>query len=635
MSRQSGLVILSLLLLVLSRTAPAQQIAAAPPRDENPTPAIEKKAVDLLETISEQVTSLHLPTNRIRSECVIADLLWKRDEKRARALFKTASDDMVGMIADIDLGEQDIYPQLTWLSQLRSEMANRLAAHDPEAAIAFVRATHINLSSDPRTKWFAEMETNLELQLAATIAKQNPTRSLEIARATLARGVSYGLMSLLNQLQVKDPKAAQTLYKEMVEQIKRTDLERNYELTNVAWNLLYFQPPQANEDIYRDLIGALVTSALAITPTDQNSINVAQNIYGQMPSLMPLIEKYAPARAASLRQWSQNVERTFDPSSRMYQELNRVSQNGTVDDILALAPRYSGEVQNQVYQQAIWKALASGDANRARQIAMDLISDPFQQRQMLNQIENQSIETAINEEKIVEVRQMLGRMKIIERRVQILTRLAGARARKGDKKGALELLNEARTATDAAPAGSGQLMAQLQIAQSYSSLDPDQSFAIIQPLIVRTNELIAAATVLDGFDFRYLKEGEWISPGANTLGNLVNNINLTLSMLAAVDFDRARGAAEQIDRRELRLSAELEIARAALSGRTTILPIGGRQYFKIERRRALSDFATQYFAGSIKLHADALSSLPGRDFVTYLVTGGGFFGQRNYRPRIF
>src|SRR2546430_16914313 len=101
MSRQSGVVILSLLLLVLSPSAP-DQLIVEPPRDEKPAPAVEKKAVDLLETISEQVASLHSPLNRMRSECVIADLLWKRDEKRARALFKTASDDLVNMIAEID-----------------------------------------------------------------------------------------------------------------------------------------------------------------------------------------------------------------------------------------------------------------------------------------------------------------------------------------------------------------------------------------------------------------------------------------------------------------------------------------------------------------------------------------------------
>jgi hypothetical protein len=571
---------LSLLLLVLSSPAAAQQIAAQPSPDDKA--ALEKKAVDLLETISGQVASLHSPLNRIRLECVIADLLWQRDEKRARALLKTASDELVNMIGEIDLGEQDIYPQLNWLSQQRSEMANRLAAHDPEAAIAFIRATHINLSSDQRTKWYADMETNLELQIAATVAKQNPARSLEIARATLTRGFSYGLISLLTQLQAKDPKAAQTLYKEMVEQIKRTDLERNYELTNVAWSLLYFQPPQANEDVYRDLIGSLVNSAIAITPTDQNSINVAQNVYGQMSSLMPQIEKYAPSRAASLRQWAQNVERTFDPNSRMYQELNKLSQDGTVDDILALASRYPGESQNQVYQQAIWKALAGGDTARARQIAMDLISDPGQQRQALAQIDNQSIETAINQEKIADVRQMLGRVKILQQRIQILMRLATARAAKGDKKGALEFLAEAKTLADAAPAGAVQLTAQLQLAQSCTSLDPDQGFAIIQPLIARTNELVAAAVVLDGFDVHYLKEGEWISPGANTVDNMIVNLNITLGMLAPVDFDRARMLADQIERPELRLGADLEIARAALNGKIMRLPINGGQYFRNE-----------------------------------------------------
>jgi hypothetical protein len=107
----------------------------------------------------------------------------------------------------------------------------------------------------------------------------------------------------------------------------------------------------------------------------------------------------------------------------------------------------------------------------------------------------------VNADKIGEARQLLSRAKP-ERRVQILVRLAGVLAGKGDKKGALELLNEARTLADATTPGFAQLSSQLQIAQSYASLDPDQSFAIVQALTARTNELIAAATVLDGFDAR-------------------------------------------------------------------------------------------------------------------------------------
>ena len=574
MFRRLALVVLSLLLLVLSRPALAQEFVGAPPRDEKPTPAIEKKALDLLETISEQVTSLHAPSNRIRAECLIADLLWIRDEKRARALFKTASDDLINVVANIDLSDADVYQQLMWISQQRSDIVTRLAAHDPDAALSFLRASRLGAATDPRAKWYADMETNLELRLAGVIAKQNPARGLELARATLPRGVSYGLIGLLNELQRKDLRSAQGLYKEMVDQIKSEDLG-NYELAEPAWNLLWFQPPQANEDTYKDLIGTLINSALTITPTDQISINVAQNVYTQLESLMPQIEKYAPARTAAVRQWSQNAERSFDPSLKIYQELNRAAQDGTVEDILALAPRYSAELQVQIYSQAAWKALASGDATRARQIITDLISDPVQRKQMLAQVDNQSLEMAISQDKIADVRQVLSRMKQVDRRVQVLVRLATVLASKGDKKGALELLNEARAAADSAPPDPGQMGAQLTLAQSYAALDPDQSFAIVQPLIIRINALIAAAAVLDGFDAHYLKDGEWITSGSNMLGNLVTNLNRTVARLARVDFDRARSAADQIERPELRLIANLEIASAALSGKIINLPMGG------------------------------------------------------------
>jgi hypothetical protein len=576
MFRRLALFALSLLLLVLPSTALAQELSAGPPRDEKPTPAVEKKAFDLLETISEQVTNLHAPTNRIRAECTIADLLWTKDEKRSRALFKAASDDLISVVTNIDFGEPDAYQQLMLVSQQRSDMVTRLAAHDLDAALSLLRATRLGAASDTRAKWYSDMETNLELQLAGMVAKQNPARSLELARASLPRGVSYGLIGLLNQLEQKDPKSAQTLYKEMVEQIKSEDMERDYNLAEAAWNLLWFQPPKANEDTYRDLIGTLISATLTITPTDQSSINVAQNVYSQLQSLMPQIEKYAPSRISALRQWSQNAERTFDPSLRMFQELNKLTQEGTVDDILALAPRYSAELQMQIYSQAAWKAVATGDINRARQIITDLISDPVQRRQMLAQIDNQSLEKAISEEKIADVRELLSHTKQVEQRVQVLVRLSVALSRKGDKKGALELLNEARTVLDSAAPGAGQMGTQLQLAGNYFSLDPDQSFALVQPLIVRFNELIAAATVLDGFETKYLKDGEWITPGSNVLGNLVGNLIRTLAMLSSRDFDRARAAADQIERPELRLMADLEIARAAIGVKSNSLPMGGR-----------------------------------------------------------
>ena len=576
MSRPFALIALSLLLLVLPGSSAGQEFATSPVRDEKADAVIERKAFDLLETISDQVSTLHSPANRVRAEGAIADLLWTRDEKRARALIKSVSEELVAVIADIDFSDPEVYLQLQWINQERQEIVTRIAARDPDLALYFLRETRPQASTESRPKWYSEFETNLELQLASRIAARDPARALQLARTSLARGFTWNLIGFLQELQQKDPKSAQSFYKDVVARIKDQDLGRDQEAVNPAWSLLAsFQPPQADEDTYRDLIATLVSAALTVTPGDQFSINVAQNINGQMNSVMPQIEKYEPDKASALRQWSQNVERMSDPGTRMWRELNQVSQSGTVEDMLALALKYPRDFQNQIYQQAAWKAFSSGDVNRARQIVSDFVSDPIQRRQMLDQFDNQALSAAINENKIEEARQLLSKVKAADQRLQIFTRLAAQLAGKGDKKGAQDLLLEARSFVDSWPPGSKKMWAQIQLAQSYSALDPEQSFAILQPLIVRANELIAAAAVLDGFDYRYLKDGEWLSPGGNTLGNLIQNLEQTLAMLARFDFDRARTLADQLERPELRLLTELDIARAALSAKSGGLPVNG------------------------------------------------------------
>ena len=80
-------------------------------------------------------------------------------------------------------------------------------------------------------------------------------------------------------------------------------------------------------------------------------------------------------------------------------------------------------------------------------------------------------------------------------------------------------------------AGSNRMQSQMELADAYSALDVGRSFAILAPLVSRLNELIAAAVVLDGFDNRYLKDGEWVN-GAGSVGSLVNNVGEKLASLA-------------------------------------------------------------------------------------------------------
>lgn len=557
--------------------APAEPVPiASPPKID---PATEKKALDLIESLSEQVSNLHSPTNRLRAQCTVADLLWTRDEKRARSLFSAAVTQLAARISEIDYSDVEVYQELNRLNQLRQELIMRIAAHDAELAVAALRQTRFPTDSVSRLRgnFDFQYEANLEMNVAGAIVSKDPAAALKLARGSLARGISWNVINFLPQLYQKDQKAGQDLFQDIVARIKNENISRSTELANNAWNLLnIFQPPQADEDTYRDLLTTVLGYILGASRQTQTGISMAQNFYHQLDRIAPLIEKYAPSRVAELRDWSQAVERTLDPQVKMYQDLNKISQNGTVDEMLALASKYPPEFRNLLYQNAAWKAVTSGDTARAKEIA-EMIPDPVQRRQVMDQLENQTANAAEGNNRIVEARRLVDKAKNVGQKIEILVRAANTLAGEGDKKSALDLLNEAKNILVASPQSAAQLMGRVRLAQAYLKVDPDQSFSILQPLIVKLNELVAAAAILDGIDFQYLKDGEWVMPGFNNLGNVINSLDQTLAALGQADFDRARSLADQIERPEMRLLIEIDLAQITLGGKPMNMPVfGGR-----------------------------------------------------------
>jgi hypothetical protein len=546
-------------------------------------PETEKKALDLVETLAEQVLNLRSSANRIRAEVQVADLLWARDEKRARTLFTAAVSQLTTQISELDYGDPEVYNEMTRINNSRQELVLRIAPHDGDMAIDALARTRFQ--GDNRTRyggnWTASSEANLEMMLANVIAAKNPEAALKLARGSLSRGVSGSLLSFLPLLYQKDAKSAQVFYQEIVARIKDDNPARNPELANNAWNLLTsFQPPQAGEDAYRDLLTTMLGNLLSINRQTQQGMNQAQNMFYQIERIVPLIEKYAPARAAELREWSRGIEKTVDPNTQIYQEIRRVSEKGTADDIMALAAKYPPEYQNLLYQNAAWKAVSSGDTAHAKEIA-EKIADPVQRRQVIDQLDNQAARAAEGDNKVIEARRLSEKASTINRKIEILLQSAMALS-PNDKKAALDLLSEAKSVLASSPQSAAELNAQMQLIQVYLRLDPEQAFGQLQPLVVRLNELVAAAVILDGIDYRYLKDGEWVmQQGGNALSNLVTSLDRMLATLGRVDFDRARTLADQIGRPEMRVMMEIDLVQMTLSGKPGSAPpifFGGRTF---------------------------------------------------------
>src|SRR5262245_63050327 len=92
-----------LLLASIDAQTPAKQQEAASTQEKlEARKELEEKAFALLEEVIVQSSTLRQVDNRITIQASAADLIWKRDEKRARALFKAASASLAEVMATMD-----------------------------------------------------------------------------------------------------------------------------------------------------------------------------------------------------------------------------------------------------------------------------------------------------------------------------------------------------------------------------------------------------------------------------------------------------------------------------------------------------------------------------------------------------
>lgn len=125
--------LLTLCLLILSTTAAAQ----LPPtgkqesaeEKEKARKELERKALVLLDETLEGAQVLKLAENRAALRMQAADLLWTRDEKRARALFRDAATEL----AALKRGDAGRSGRDYWIAtQMRSQFLAAVAKHDPK-----------------------------------------------------------------------------------------------------------------------------------------------------------------------------------------------------------------------------------------------------------------------------------------------------------------------------------------------------------------------------------------------------------------------------------------------------------------------------------------------------------------------
>ena len=593
MAQRLRLVSLTLSLLMLSSTAAAQLPQLKQETDEEQAKArkeLERKALVMLDETLAGAQTLKLAENRAAVRVQAADLLWSRDEKRARSLFRDAAADIASA-----LGQEDARRSHSgWmLMQLRSHLLFSAASRDSQLALELLRdsrpaAAAAEEAGATQTTGDPEAELRLEQSIVAQAADSDPKAVLRLAEESLDKGVTFGVLSVLERLRQKDAESATKLTHKIVERLRGQSLTDGREAFSVAASLLHMialpnsgerfaylpnMMPQRTAEPRKPLVmddGDVreLSELVAAAALKDASATGAYGLMLAVRPLLPELEKRVPARAAQLRRRLAEMDKTLDPRQKAWAQFETILAKPP-EAMLEEAAKAPAEVREQVYSMAAMKLLHAGDTERARQVISDNLRGA-EREQMLGMIEQAEVMRAVEKGDTNAARGVVAGIKSKERRARALAELAVAFALKGDKQTAGQLLEEARGLVDRQPDDEKEMEALLEVARGYALVEPAKTFEMIDPLIDHANDLLTAAALLEKFGQGggIFRKGEMIlAPGLGELGGAHARYVKALAELARVDFDRTRATADRFNRDEARLMARIIVARSVLSDR--------------------------------------------------------------------
>ena len=592
-----------------SESSQAGQSAAQASRPDDKSKAdqkaqIERAGLDLLNEVAIDAGSLRLPENRVHVEASAARLLWKYDQKRARALFQEATGTLAASIRALDRTSPDYGSQYGLAVALRQELLNWASQMDPAMAVDFLAAT--KLPPGPGETSGNDMETNLKLQLASQIAVGDPSRAFQIAESSRKNGPSGGLVGVIAELQSADIDSAQKLATDLAGDLQSQDLAANPEAASAAFSLLTMalsgnsngnqtnsdpdaqkQPqsilsPQAMKALLSQILAA-ANSPSPDSSTAQETIildgppanvgktarvlpgngNFASTLLPQLSAFLPALQQLDAQQAAVISEKVAEFNSANSPAPGL-----EITNTSTVDDILAMAPKVDSSLRPALFVQAINKASAEGDFDRARQIIDDDFPDPAYRQQLLDQIDQQKASKATEENKLEGALQSASQIRSKDSRLQALIQLASTAMDKSDQKLATQILNDVQSQLSLHAENYNQLNMRFAVAALISRIDPERTVEAFRGGCDQLTALISAASVLNGFEVQgVFRDGEMVlSSPAGSLANSLDGLASALVMVARNDPAQAIAAMGGLQPPEASLLVRLQMAQGLLSG---------------------------------------------------------------------
>jgi hypothetical protein len=598
--------VLGCLPVALAQETSTQQTTDAQDKDKL-TP--EKKAFLLLDQVVSESGGLKLPENRVYVQMSAADLLWDRDEPRARVLFSEASAGIAEMMrrneAASDQNARRPANANRQTLDLRQTLILTVAKHNGEFATQLLQTMPTSSETGPGGRR-DDSQARLEQNLVAAIAANDPKTALKNAQGWLDKGeYPAAFVRVISQVQAKDPESATKLSEQVVKKLQPEELLAKPDAARLALSLLRPGPhpekksgddsqPAANSNqvlaptAFRDLMAATIAAALRATPQPQTNAgrggpqgprgrpnaqasnapqseadilqSNARTLLMGLQNMQSHIDQYLPERSLAVRQKLTQMGMDNDPRGAFGQMAN-LMQQGTSTSLMAAAASAPPPMQSRLYQQAAMKAMDEGNPDLARDIANQHLEGAARTN-LLHGLElKQAVNSAPN--KMDDIRQALNRAQSDDERLSLLLQFSSS-LQASNPKLALQLLDEARGLVSRRATNYGQLEAQIRVAHAYAAFEPARSFETLEPGISQINELLSAAALLNGFEVNMFRDGELPLQGGGTMNGVVMRYGAELASLAKIDFERAQQTTERFQLAEPRVLARLAMVRGVL-----------------------------------------------------------------------
>ena len=555
--------------------------------------AAKAKGIALLTELDAAIRQVKSPSARINAQLQISQLLWDTDEKRAAKYLSDAAAGAREYFASLDVTSDDYMERFQLISQFRFQIIQALAQHDPEAAISFFKATAPTESPYGDAQSLATQESTFELAIADQVAAKDPNRALQIARSILKKGYSQSLLTTTTAIAQKDPKLAAEFVNEIASRMLNEEkLVATPEISSLATSLLnnFHQPihgsggdeaeqtlafgPRLSDEKYRQLVQKMFDEVTSysrsnhLVPHGQGQEGV-WNVMVALKNLGPELDKVVTGGSAAVEKkqlefMGTNSQTIVHPAQQYFTAI----AEGPVESSVETITKAPAEFQEQLYLQLARQEANNGNLSQAKQILNEHVSNAFQRRQAVSEIEQQETMRMMTTGKIEDALRYISTLRSSKQRATQLLQLAPRMGSGLTPATALNLLEQARSMLGTSVQAEDQehMSALLQIARAFSDYDSKRSFEIIEPLVDQLNELCGAAQTLNGFGGTYYLDDELTLHEDNPVAQTATEISSVLGSIAITNFDRAKATADKVRAPQVRLQAYLEIVQQTIQG---------------------------------------------------------------------